>query len=522
MSDGVGLDSVARAIAAAHGSVRIQCDADAETTTVYFSLPAHAVATTQKDRVETRSCLPSPAVSPRPAGSGALSSVPSGTGASSSPRREASTDSPVCPGGTDAWSKSVRAADPRTSAADTARQDEAGSHTTNHSTTSTPTRWKARLIGAKLLMRSHGVRKTAAERRTIVAAIRAVIHGSDGVSRRMRAPETLGSFGLAPAEANNQTTFPSSTVGETMGSEHDPADHDAHPVPPAPLASGYGFPVANVESEDVPCRRPVAPHSHPSPGADVPAADRPGPPRDDVDLSCVRTQTGIRPCLTDHVADFGTFSCGLSSASPSLAPSASTSISGGGRQTSPPQPAAKSPLLPPQESRGAETAAAAQAAGGPHACEGRRKLRCVGMDDEDLPRMILRVLFTYHLDADLEASCAIGESAEEQEAFIDVAMGVRNPDLSYTEGEPVQADVVLLDENINESANPPILGSLLSAELRMCGFKGIIVIFTGAPSSTIQDLRSQPGVDLAFGKEDGLPSIAAEITSLYDLRCAAA
>ena len=137
--------------------------------------------------------------------------------------------------------------------------------------------------------------------------------------------------------------------------------------------------------------------------------------------------------------------------------------------------------------------------------------------------MILRVLFTYHLDADLDASCAIGESAEEQEAFIDVAMGVCNRDLSYTVGEPVQADVVLLDENINESANPPILGSLLSAELRMCGFKGIIVIFTGAPFSTIQHLYSQQGVDLAFGKEIGLPRIAADIISLYDQRrCAAA
>jgi hypothetical protein len=97
-------------------------------------------------------------------------------------------------------------------------------------------------------------------------------------------------------------------------------------------------------------------------------------------------------------------------------------------------------------------------------------------------------------------------------------MGVRNPDLSYTEGEPVQADVVLLDENINESANPPILGSLLSAELRMCGFKGIIVIFTGASSSQIEQLRSQPGVDLAYGKADGLPSIAADITRLHEQR----
>jgi hypothetical protein len=523
MSDGVGLDSVARAIAAAHGSVRIQCDADAETTAICFSLPAHAVATTQKNPLETRSCVPSPAVNPRPAGSGAPSSVPSGTGAPSSLRRETRTDSLVCPGRTDSWSDSVRAADPRSPAANTTRPDEASSHRTTHSTASQPTRRvrQMRLLGAKLTICSHGVHKTTAEWRAAVAAIRAVLNGSDGASRRIGASDTLGAFGLDPVEANYHNTLPSSTVDETMRNEHDPADHAATPAQPAPLASSFQFTVTNVEPKDVPCRRLVAPHSHPSPGADVPAADKPGPPLD-VDLPCVRAKTGIRPCLTDHYSDFGTSSCGLSSASPSLAPLSSTFTSGGSWQASPPQPAANSPLLSPQKSRGLETAAPARSVGGPHAREGRRKLRCVGMDDEDLPRMILRVLFTYHLDADPDASCAIGQSAKEQEAFIDVAMGVRNPDLSYTEGEPVQADVVLLDENINESAIPPILGSLLSAELRMCGFKGIIVICTGAPSSTIQHLRSQPGVDLAFGKEDGLPSIAADITSLYDQRCAAA
>jgi hypothetical protein len=155
-------------------------------------------------------------------------------------------------------------------------------------------------------------------------------------------------------------------------------------------------------------------------------------------------------------------------------------------------------------------------------CDGQRKLRCVGLDDEDMSRMIHRILFSYHVNADLDASCSLGRSVEEQEAFIDVAMGVRHPDLSYTQGEPVQADVVLVDENINETANPPILGSLLSAELRMCGFTGIIVIFAGASASEIKQLRSRPGVDLAYGKADGLPSIAADITSLYLQRCAGA
>lgn len=146
-----------------------------------------------------------------------------------------------------------------------------------------------------------------------------------------------------------------------------------------------------------------------------------------------------------------------------------------------------------------------------------RKLRCIGIDDEDLPRLVHKILISHFLDAD-EESCSIGRTREEQAAFVDVAMGVRNPDLSYTQGEPIQADVVLLDENIDERADPPVMGSLLCAELRMCGFRGITVVLSGAPSDQIAKLRALPGVDLAYDKGAGLPVISDAIKKLRQER----
>lgn len=538
MSDGVGLDSVARAIAAAHGSVCIRCDPDAETTTVCFSLPAYAVATPQEEiRKEIRNYVPSVTGNPRPGGIAAVSSWPSSIGTAGGLRREARTDSPTCPDVGGAFGESGCAAAPRKSSADPARQHAASSC----GATCPPTR-RMRMghwVCAKLLNRPHGLRKTAAERRAVVAAVRAVLNESSGASRRRGAPDTLYESGLAAANANNPNTLLSGSAAETVHRERPHAYPAARPVTPPPLPSCDCSPVASptplcdtraglgqgesvCEREAVPCLAPVALHVNLAPGAELLGADNPGCGRSfDLDASYFRPEMVIRTSLTDHSATFGTSSCGFSSPPPSSLPSASSLTSSRSCGTSFPQHLAHSPSRP-QNSLGLKAAAPAHALVIAHARDDRRKLRCVGLDDEDMPRMILRVLFTYHLDADLDASCSIGESIQEQEAFIDVAMGVRNPDLSYTEGEPVQADVVLMDENINESANPPILGSLLSAELRMCGFQGIIVIFTGAPSSTIQNLRSQSGVDLAFGKADSLLSIAADITSLYDQRCAAA
>ena len=78
--------------------------------------------------------------------------------------------------------------------------------------------------------------------------------------------------------------------------------------------------------------------------------------------------------------------------------------------------------------------------------------------------------------------------------------------------------MVLLDENIDERADPPVMGSLLCAELRMCGFRGITVVLSGAPSDQIAKLRALPGVDLAYDKGAGLPVISDAIKKLRQER----
>jgi len=151
------------------------------------------------------------------------------------------------------------------------------------------------------------------------------------------------------------------------------------------------------------------------------------------------------------------------------------------------------------------------------AAKNSRQLRCVGIDDEDLPRMIHNILFSHYLNAD-PCSRSVGKTNEERAAFVDIVMGVRNADLSYTEGESVPADVAILDQNIAELDEPPILGSLLCAQLRSVGFRGVTCILTGAPSAQIAQLRKLPGVDLAFDKGAGLPVIAAAVRKLHTER----
>jgi hypothetical protein len=85
-------------------------------------------------------------------------------------------------------------------------------------------------------------------------------------------------------------------------------------------------------------------------------------------------------------------------------------------------------------------------------------LRVVGLDDEHIPRMIQGMFMKHHLKANLDASVVLGKTEEEMDAFVDVALGLLNPDLSPNTGEIHQADMVLLDQNI---APPRVLGSLL-------------------------------------------------------------
>mmetsp|Transcript_103617 Transcript_103617/g.143312 ORF Transcript_103617/g.143312 Transcript_103617/m.143312 type:complete len:311 (+) Transcript_103617:251-1183(+) len=143
----------------------------------------------------------------------------------------------------------------------------------------------------------------------------------------------------------------------------------------------------------------------------------------------------------------------------------------------------------------------------------KRGFRVFGLDDERIPRMIQGMFMKHHLRADMEVSCSLGSTEEEILKFVDVALGILNPDLTATHGPRVQADVVLMDENIQP---PKILGSILADELRQRGFSGRIVLLTGASATYASELRSRPSVDLVFEKGTPLARMAEEIRALID------
>ena len=163
-------------------------------------------------------------------------------------------------------------------------------------------------------------------------------------------------------------------------------------------------------------------------------------------------------------------------------------------------------------------------------------LVCLGIDDEDMPRMVQEMFFRMTLKADMARSAVLGETVEEQLAFVDVALGRRglhslrrstdaNADDADDARSPltppasdappaalVQADVVLLDENINEDTKPePLTGSALAGRLAAHGFRGVTCILTGASLDEIDSLRQRPGVDLVFSKGSPLSVLAEAI-----------
>lgn len=132
----------------------------------------------------------------------------------------------------------------------------------------------------------------------------------------------------------------------------------------------------------------------------------------------------------------------------------------------------------------------------------------VGLDDEHIPRMIQGLFLKHHLKANLDASVVLGKTEAETDAFVDVALGLLNPDLSPNTGDIRQADMVLLDQNI---APPLVLGSLLAGQLRQRGFTGLIVLLTGTSGCQADQLRAMPEVDLVFDKGFPLPKMAEQI-----------
>ena len=138
----------------------------------------------------------------------------------------------------------------------------------------------------------------------------------------------------------------------------------------------------------------------------------------------------------------------------------------------------------------------------------------VGIDDDPMCRAVLDGLIEHVLHADMTRSGSIGETAEERNAFVDVAMGRLDLQLRPTaEGARFEADVALLDQNIG----PGVFGTEIAAALRARGFRGVTCVITGSSPDDVGRLGALPAVDLCVEKG---AQVAAALPNL--LRRAAA
>ena len=91
----------------------------------------------------------------------------------------------------------------------------------------------------------------------------------------------------------------------------------------------------------------------------------------------------------------------------------------------------------------------------------------------------------------MQCSRAIGETKEEQLAFISFALGKADKELQPLPPPYRQADVAVLDQHIVLDGKPHLLGTELARDLRAS--------MVNMPSSAGQSLPSQPPHMEAFG-----------------------
>jgi len=472
-SDGVGLETVSRAMTVANGSVRLLCDTEAETTTVHLSLPAIDIPSQEL----SNAALPPEAslVSPATQKSPCFSIYP--TQMMNSEALPTSTSRPSPP--------------------DTRRRTICED---------------AQAMGAEL----HETVDCAQQpQRTELPATPFLISPIDRRRRSLSAPTFRFALSMQSCKPSPNVTFSSkcspNTRGRSNGKLWRRNAAEVEEQKSMTIASG---------SLSIDTSRGSMPSDHSSNDDTSPLAS--GAPRSNEIVEALLDAerddgcTSASGCDPKYALRGAMAPCELVDKRSAFAPDSpgGHSSSGSSAMTLEALPraitlASTGPLLRVEKAEAAIPFTRRPVT---------RKMFCIGIDDEDLPRLVHNILITHYLDAD-EASCSIGRTREERNAFVDVVLGLRLPDLSYPDGEAVPADVVLLDENIDEHGDPPLVGSLLCAELRMCGFRGITVVLSGAPAEQIAHLRCMPGVDLAYDKSTGLPVIAAAITRLYEQRC---
>ena len=102
-----------------------------------------------------------------------------------------------------------------------------------------------------------------------------------------------------------------------------------------------------------------------------------------------------------------------------------------------------------------------------------------------MSREMQLVIMEDALHADMERSISVGETRDEQDGFVDLALGrvdVRGQPVPLEKQRP--ADIVLLDYNVRET----LLGSEVASRLRQEGFGGVVCLLTGSSEAELSRL----------------------------------
>ena len=117
------------------------------------------------------------------------------------------------------------------------------------------------------------------------------------------------------------------------------------------------------------------------------------------------------------------------------------------------------------------------------------------MDDDALIREMLRETILYKLHAD-SASCVLGETSKDCRAVLELACA-----------PACQADLIILDENLDYPPNTYLKGSCIARQLRQRGFTGVICAFTGGSLEKQRELAENHSIDRVLNKGQPLQEI---------------
>jgi hypothetical protein len=140
----------------------------------------------------------------------------------------------------------------------------------------------------------------------------------------------------------------------------------------------------------------------------------------------------------------------------------------------------------------------------------------------------MEMVISRFLHADMSRSRVLGETREEQDALIDLALGRLQTDLKTSIPEEGaagggggggggwrrQADVALIDQNLHDD----VLGTSIAAELRQQGFCNVICIMTADSGDAVDALLAHPAVDCAFQKGTNTHTVVETVLKQLAIR----